>query len=47
MPLMFSPSIRSVLTIVKVNNEFERIGDCAVTIAEATLEVYRAVTSSR
>ena len=28
-------SIRSVLTIVKVNNEFERIADCAVDIAEA------------
>lgn len=26
--------IRSVLTIVKVNNELERIADCAVTIAE-------------
>jgi len=28
-------SIRSVLTIVKVNNELERIADCAVDIAEA------------
>lgn len=27
-------SIRSVLTIVKVNNELERIADCAVNIAE-------------
>ncbi len=27
-------AIRSVLTIVKVNNELERIADCAVTIAE-------------
>lgn len=38
--LMLSPSneydIRSVFTIVKVNNEFERIADCAVNIAEAT-----------
>ncbi|MFZ9880278.1 MAG: phosphate signaling complex PhoU family protein [Phycisphaerales bacterium] len=30
-------SIRSVLTIVKVNNELERIADCAVDIAEAVL----------
>jgi phosphate transport system protein len=29
-----SYSIRSVLTIVKVNNELERIADCAVNIAE-------------
>lgn len=28
-------SIRSVLTIVKVNNEVERIADCAVSVAEA------------
>jgi len=28
-------SIRSVLTIVKVNNELERVADCAVDIAEA------------
>ena len=28
--------IRSVLTIVKVNNELERIADCAVSIAEIT-----------
>ncbi len=27
---------RSILTIVKVNNELERIADCAVNIAEAT-----------
>ena len=31
-------SIRSVLTIVKVNNELERIGDLAVNIAEVTLD---------
>lgn len=29
--------IRSVLTIVKVNNELERIADCAVNIAELVL----------
>ena len=28
-------SIRSVLTIVKVNNELERIADCAVIVAES------------
>ena len=38
-------SIRSVLTIVKVNNEFERIGDCAVTIAEATLDPRRKTSN--
>lgn len=40
-----SHSIRSVLTIVKVNNEFERIGDCAVTIAEATLDPLRKTSN--
>jgi phosphate transport system protein len=30
-------SLRSVLTIVKVNNELERVADCAVDIAEAVL----------
>ena len=30
-------SIRSVLTIVKVNNELERVADCAVDIAEAVM----------
>ena len=30
--------IRSVLTIVKVNNELERIADCAVEIAEHVLK---------
>ncbi|MCH2135978.1 MAG: phosphate signaling complex protein PhoU [Phycisphaerales bacterium] len=29
-------ALRSVLTIVKVNNELERMADCAVDIAEAT-----------
>jgi len=31
--------IRSVLTIVKVNNELERIADCAVTIAEVVADL--------
>ena len=31
-------SIRSVLTIVKVNNDLERIADCAVNIAESVPE---------
>ncbi len=31
-------SIRSVLTVVKVNNELERIADCAVIVAEAALK---------
>ena len=31
-------SIRSVLTIVKVNNDLERIADCAVNIAESVAE---------
>ncbi|MDP6693035.1 MAG: phosphate signaling complex protein PhoU [Phycisphaerales bacterium] len=30
--------IRSVLTIVKVNNELERIADCAASVAESTLQ---------
>jgi len=30
-------ALRSVLTIVKVNNEIERIGDCAVDIAKAAV----------
>jgi len=38
--LMLSPTaeydIRSVFTIVKINNELERIADCGVNIAEAT-----------
>jgi phosphate transport system protein len=33
-----SHNIRSVLTIVKVNNELERIADCAVDIAEVVLK---------
>ena len=35
--------IRSVLTIVKINNELERIGDCAVNIAEVVQD-YGEVT---
>lgn len=30
--------IRSVLTIVKINNELERIADCAVNVAEVSAE---------
>lgn len=30
--------IRSVLTIVKINNELERIADCAVNIAETAID---------
>lgn len=30
--------IRSVLTIVKVNNELERIADCAASVADTTLQ---------
>ena len=30
--------IRSVLTIVKINNELERIADCAVSICETVIE---------
>jgi phosphate transport system protein len=31
-------SIRSVLTIVKVNNELERIADCAVIVAQSAMK---------
>ena len=31
-------NIRSVLTIVKVNNELERIADCAVIVAESAVD---------
>lgn len=31
-------SIRSVLTIVKVNNEYERIADCAVIVAASAIK---------
>ncbi|MFM8639650.1 MAG: phosphate signaling complex protein PhoU [Planctomycetota bacterium] len=31
-------SIRSVLTVVKCNNEYERIADCGVSIAEKVLD---------
>lgn len=32
--------IRSVLTVVKINNELERIADCAVNIAEIVIEPF-------
>lgn len=48
--------IRSVLTIVKVNNELERVADCAVSIADVVLregkpseripEVFRVMANS-
>ncbi len=38
-------SIRSVLTIVKINNELERIADCAVNIAEV-VQHYPQLTES-
>ncbi len=37
-------SIRSVLTIVKVNNELERIADCAVLIVESALKSEKLIT---
>jgi len=37
-------SIRSVLTIVKVNNELERIADCAVIIAESAINHEKIIT---
>ena len=39
-------SIRSVLTIVKVNNELERIADCAVLIVESALKSEKLITSA-
>jgi phosphate transport system protein len=39
-------AIRSVLTIVKINNELERIADCAVSIAEIVEEVSEAPPES-
>ena len=39
-------SIRSVLTIVKVNNELERIADCAVGIAESSMNQEEFITSA-
>jgi phosphate transport system protein len=33
-------SIRSILTIVKINNELERIADCAVNIAEIVIHPF-------
>lgn len=37
--------IRSVLTVVKVNNELERIADCAVVVAETVADVEDAAAS--
>ena len=39
-------SIRSVLTIVKVNNEFERIADCAVIVAESAIDSENLISSA-
>jgi|TARA_B100000959_G_scaffold286392_1_gene364841 phosphate transport system protein len=39
-------SIRSVLTIVKVNNEFERIADCAVIVAESAINHTDLISSA-
>ena len=36
--------IRSVLTIVKVNNELERIADCAVNVAESAIKSEKLVS---
>jgi len=38
-PLPEQP-LRGLLTLVKVNNEFERIGDSGVTVAERALEMH-------
>jgi len=37
-------SIRSVLTIVKVNNELERIADCAVIVAESAVKSEKLIS---
>ncbi|MAI67471.1 MAG: phosphate transport system regulatory protein PhoU [Phycisphaerae bacterium] len=39
-------SIRSVLTIVKVNNELERIADCAVIVAESAIHHKNLIASA-
>ncbi|MDP6601979.1 MAG: phosphate signaling complex protein PhoU [Phycisphaerales bacterium] len=39
-------AVRSVLTIVKVNNELERIADCAVTVADAMRENAEATATA-
>jgi phosphate transport system protein len=39
-------SIRSVLTIVKVNNELERIADCAVIVAESAIDSEQLISSA-
>lgn len=35
--------IRSVLTIVKVNNELERIADCAVNVAQSAIKKFQCL----
>jgi phosphate transport system protein len=39
-------NIRSVLTIVKVNNELERIADCAVIVAESAIDTNNLISSA-
>ncbi len=39
-------SIRSVLTIVKVNNELERIADCAVIVAQSAIRNKHLISSA-
>lgn len=39
-------NIRSVLTIVKVNNELERIADCAVIVAESAIDSENLISSA-
>ncbi len=39
-------SIRSVLTIVKVNNELERIADCAVIVAQSAIQNKNLISSA-
>jgi phosphate transport system protein len=39
-------SIRSVLTIVKVNNELERIADLAVLVAESAIDSENLISSA-
>jgi len=39
-------SIRSVLTIVKVNNELERIADCAVSVAQSATTQNKIISTA-
>ncbi len=39
-------SIRSVLTIVKVNNELERIADCAVSVAQSATAEHKIISTA-